>query len=103
VLDGLSEAAIPRTSRYYLVDPSNAKGAAKALLCAAFGAAAWSAQPALLLGRLLARRDHFFPGLPAPQVVLGLVGGINHRAAVPLCRPGSSALGCGVCAYALPK
>jgi hypothetical protein len=41
--------------------------------------------------------------LPAPQVVLGLVGGINHRAAVPLYRPGSSALGCGVCAYVLPK
>jgi hypothetical protein len=43
LIDGLAEAAIPRTSRHYLADdPSKAKGAAKALLCAAFGAAAWS-------------------------------------------------------------
>jgi hypothetical protein len=31
-VDGLAEAAIPRTSHHYLADPSKAKGAAKALL-----------------------------------------------------------------------
>jgi hypothetical protein len=38
LVDGLVEAAIPRTSHHYLVDPSKAKGAAKALLYAAFSA-----------------------------------------------------------------
>jgi hypothetical protein len=46
--DGLAEAAILRTSHHYLVDPSKAKGATKLLPYAAFGAAAWKAQPALL-------------------------------------------------------
>jgi hypothetical protein len=44
LVDELAEAAIPRTSRHYLVDPSKAKGAAKELLYAAFGATAWNAQ-----------------------------------------------------------
>jgi hypothetical protein len=54
-VDGLAEAAIPRTSHH----PSKAKGAAKALLYAAFGAAAWNAQSALLQSRLA------FAGAPA--------------------------------------
>jgi hypothetical protein len=37
LVDGLAEEAIPRTSHHYLVDPSKAKGAAKALLYAALG------------------------------------------------------------------
>jgi hypothetical protein len=41
LVDGLAEEPIPCTSHHYLVDPSKkAKGAAKALLYAAFGAAA---------------------------------------------------------------
>jgi hypothetical protein len=40
LVDRLAEAAIPRTSHHDLVDPSKAKGAAKALLYAAFGASA---------------------------------------------------------------
>jgi hypothetical protein len=48
-----------RTSHHYLVDPSKAKGAAKALLYAAFGASAWNAQSALLQSRLS------FAGAPA--------------------------------------
>jgi hypothetical protein len=36
----------------YLVDPSKGKGGAKSLLYAAFGAAAWNAQSALLQSRL---------------------------------------------------
>jgi hypothetical protein len=59
LVDGLAEAAIPRTSHHYLVDPSKAKGAAKALLYAAFGAAAWNAQSALLQSHLS------FAGAPA--------------------------------------
>jgi hypothetical protein len=46
--DGLTEEAIPRTSHHHLLDPLQAKGAAKALLYAAFGAAAWNAQSARL-------------------------------------------------------
>ena len=61
LVDGLAEAAIPRTSHHYLVDPSKAKGAAKALLYAAFGASAWNAQSALLQSRLS------FAGARAPQ------------------------------------
>jgi hypothetical protein len=37
LVDGLAEEAILRTSHHYLVDPSKAKGEAKALLYAAFG------------------------------------------------------------------
>jgi hypothetical protein len=33
LVDGLAEEATPRTSHHYLVDPSKAKGAAKALAC----------------------------------------------------------------------
>jgi hypothetical protein len=40
------------TSHHYLVDPSKGKGATKAPLYAAFGAAAWNAQSALLQSRL---------------------------------------------------
>jgi hypothetical protein len=50
LVDGLAEAATPRTSHHYLVGPSKATGA-KALLYAAFGAAAWNAQSALLQSR----------------------------------------------------
>jgi hypothetical protein len=61
LVDSLAEEAIPRTSHHYLVDPSKAKGAAKALLYAASGAAAWNAQSALLQSRLS------FAGAPAPK------------------------------------
>jgi hypothetical protein len=50
LVDGLAEAAIPRTSSQNR-PTSKAKGAAKALLYAAFGAAAWNAQSALLQPR----------------------------------------------------
>ena len=65
LVDGLAEEAIPRTSHHYLVDPSKAKGAAKALLYAAFGAAAWNAQSALSQSRLS------FPGAPAAESPAG--------------------------------
>ena len=65
LVDGLAEAAIPRTSHHYLVDPSKAKGAAKTLLYAAFGAAAWNAQSALLQSRLS------FAGAPAVESPAG--------------------------------
>jgi hypothetical protein len=66
LVDGLAEEAIPRTSHHYLVDPSKApKGAAKALLYAAFGAAAWNAQSALLQSRLS------FAGAPAAESPAG--------------------------------
>ena len=58
-------AFIPRTSHHDLVDPSKAKGAAKALLYAAFGAAAWNAQSALLQSRLS------FAGAPAVESPAG--------------------------------
>jgi hypothetical protein len=57
--DGLTEEAISRTSHHYVVDPLKAKGTAKALLYAAFGAAARNAQSALLQLRLS------FAGAPA--------------------------------------
>jgi hypothetical protein len=66
LVDGLAEEAIPRTSHHYLgVDPSKAKGAAKALLYAAFGAAAWNAQSALLQSR------PSFAGAPATESAAG--------------------------------
>jgi hypothetical protein len=43
LVDSLAEEVIPCTSHHYLVDPSKAKGASKALLYAASGAAAWNA------------------------------------------------------------
>ena len=66
LVDGLAEAAIPRTSHHYLVDPSKAKGAAKTLLYAAFGAAAWNAQSAVLQSRL-----SFAGGAPAVESPTG--------------------------------
>jgi hypothetical protein len=65
LVDGLAEAAIPRTSHHHLVDPSKTKGAAKALLYVAFGAAAWNAQSAPLQSRLS------FAGAPASWLQRG--------------------------------
>jgi hypothetical protein len=82
LVDGLAEAAIPRTSHHYLMDPSKAKGAAKALLYAAFGAAAWnaqSAQSAPLQSRLS------FAGAPAIESPAGAnSAGISNDARVEI-------------------
>ena len=79
LVDGLAEAAIPRTSHHYLVDPSKAKGAAKALLYAAFGASAWNAQSALLQSRLS------FAGAPAIESPAGAnSAGISNDARVEI-------------------
>jgi hypothetical protein len=76
---GLAEAAIPRTSHHYLVDPSKAKGAAKALLYAAFGASAWNAQSALLQSSLS------FAGAPAIESPAGAnSAGISNDARVEI-------------------
>jgi hypothetical protein len=61
------------------VDPSKAKGAAKALLYAAFGAAAWNAQSALLQSRLS------FAGAPAIEFPAGAGStGISNGARVEI-------------------
>jgi hypothetical protein len=76
---GLAEAATPRTSHHYLGDPSKAKGAAKALLYAAFGAAAWNAQSALLQSHLS------FAGAPAIEFPAGAGStGISNGARVEI-------------------
>jgi hypothetical protein len=79
LVDGLAEAATPRTSHHYLVGPSKATGAAKALLYAAFGAAAWNAQSALLQSR------PSFAGAPAKGPP------IKTKSVTPWCVGGSEA------------
>jgi hypothetical protein len=72
-------ARTPRPRANYLVDPSKAKGAAKALLYAAFGASAWNAQSALLQSRLS------FAGAPAIESPAGAnSAGISNDARVEI-------------------
>ena len=52
LMDELAAAGAHKVSQQYLVPQFRAKGAAKALLYAAFGASAWDAQSALLHHRL---------------------------------------------------